>query len=226
MSLNTLINIVSGFCKTVMDSFTANDGANALQIEGISFSQNVNFAYFDKILESIFNIKTVGSIISAFFTKLVVGALLLVVFLYFLVKTIFKLLITYILNWLQIILALSLGPIFFLFLLFSRTKSFFTKWLAFIFARGLDIVILLALTFPFLSVIYNDLLQLIGQQACLRAIGPSFLRIGVWFQGDSVNDNLNNFFGYMFALARDIALVYMVNLIASYAPKISGKIIN
>ncbi len=224
--LNTLINIVSGFCKTVMDSFTANDGANALQIEGISFSQNVNFAYFDKILESIFNIKTVGSIISAFFTKLVVGALLLVVFLYFLVKTIFKLLITYILNWLQIILALSLGPIFFLFLLFSRTKSFFTKWLAFIFARGLDIVILLALTFPFLSVIYNDLLQLIGQPACLRAIGPSFLRIGVWFQGDSVNDDLNNFFGYMFVLARDIALVYMVNLIASYAPKISGKIIN
>jgi len=224
--LNTLTNIVSGLSQQVIKGFTANDGADALQREGISFSQNVNFAYFDKILESIFNIRTVGSIISAFFTKLVVGALLLVVFLYFLVKTIFKLLITYILNWLQIILALSLGPIFFLFLLFSRTKSFFTKWLAFIFARGLDIVILLALTFPFLSVIYDDLLQLIGQTACLKAIGPSFLRIGVWFQGDSVNDEINNFFGYMFALARDIALVYMVNLIASYAPKISGKIIN
>jgi type IV secretory pathway VirB6-like protein len=218
--LNDLIAIITNFC-TALNL----DSASAMQTE-VSLSNNVNFAYFDKILEKIFSIKTVGAIVSAIFTKWLIGAVLLVVFLYFLVKTIFKLLVTYILNWLQIILALSLGPIFFLFLLFSKTKGFFTKWIAFTFARALDIVILVALTFPFIGIIYVDLLAIIGEESCLRAIGPSFLRLEVWIQNDNPNSDLNNFFSYIFALAKDIALVYMINLIASYAPEISGKIIN
>ena len=219
--LNSLVHIVAGFCEKFTDTI---NGAGGLQREDISFSQNVNFVYFDKILENIFSIKTVGAIVSAIFTKWLVGAVLLVVFLYFVVKTVFKLLITYILNWLQIILALSIGPIFFLFLLFSKTKGFFTKWVAFTFARGLDVVILFALTFPFLNIIYTDLLSIINQDSCLRSIGPSFLKINIWLQGD--NDVNTNFFDYIFVLARGIALVYMTNLIASYAPQISGKIIN
>ncbi len=218
--LNSLIEIITNFSRTLNL-----DGASSMQTE-VSFSSNVNFAYFDKILEKIFSIKTVGAIISAIFTKWLIGGMLLGVFLYFLVKTIFKLLMTYILNWLQIILVLGLGPIFFLFLLFSKTKGFFTKWLAFVFARALDIVILIMLTFPFISILYADLLGFIGGESCLRPIGPSFLKTTIWIQNDNVDEELNNFFGYIFALVKSIALVYMTSLIASYAPKISGAIIN
>ena len=218
--LNYLLEIVTNFSKAF--NF---DGTSRMLTE-VSLSSNVNFAYFDKILEKIFSIKTLGAIVSAVFTKWLIGAVLLIVLLYFLVKTIFKLLMTYILNWLQILLALSLGPIFFLFLLFSKTKGFFTKWIAFTFARALDIVILVALTFPFISIVYTDLLAILGEHSCLRPIGPSFLKIAVWIQGDNSEENLNNFFGYIFALARAIALVYITSLIASYAPEISGKIIN
>ena len=183
----------------------------------------INFAYIDKIVYMIMNQKTAQLFFAKIFSEMVIGALIFALMIYFLSKTLLRAIMLFGLSWLQIFLALATGPIFFIALLFARTKELFRKWLAFIVSRGLEIVLLMLFTAPFFHIIFQKLSEMYDISMCKIAIGPSFARILIPFvQSDNVKvpffQTITNSFSICF-------VAYIISVLMTLASNIATRLI-
>ncbi len=150
------------------------------------------FSYVDKIIKKLLSNGTSKKILGLFFTAKdssaggdfrFLFALIYVPVIYglilFFIWTMLSVATVYLINVLKILFALSLGPIFMCFMLFSKTQDMFKKWIAFMGARSLEIVFLFIILYNFLELINRAFTDMLFFSACTNVYNVGLFSIKV-----------------------------------------------
>jgi len=138
------------------------------QVNNGSFSSAYLFYFVDILIKNFFN-STITDKIWSLFLHDFLGLAKIVALYYVIIYFIFSVIdlsFPYIIMFIQVVLALSVGPIFILLLLFEKTKYIFKNWITFLGGRLLNMLFLFVLLFGFAGVISSQFARLLKFGAC------------------------------------------------------------
>lgn len=144
-------------------------------------SSATRFAYIDLIIKKLMSMATAKKIAALFFSDFF--GLFYMVMIYFVIFVFIAVMLIvatiYVTNLMKLIFVLSIGPIFIVFTLFTRTASYFNNWLGYIAGRSFEMIILFIVLYLFVTIIDKNFTEMLLYRVCSEpwGIGPLKLTI-------------------------------------------------
>ena len=128
----------------------------------------------------------------------------------------------YLVTMLKMIFVLSLGPIFIIFMLFSKTNDMFKSWLSFLGSRALEMALLFLILSPFLITIDKFFTDLFYYKVCgmQKGIPPVYLYI---MQTQGLDRSL---FEWLIMIVKIAGLIFIMQQVIDRASSIAGTLIS
>jgi type IV secretory pathway VirB6-like protein len=128
----------------------------------------------------------------------------------------------YLVTMLKMIFVLSLGPIFIIFLLFSKTNDMFKSWLSFLGSRALEMALLFLILSPFLITIDKFFTDLFYYKVCgmQKGIPPVYLYI---MQTQGLDRSL---FEWLIMIVKIAGLIFIMQQVIDRVSYIAGTLIS
>jgi len=228
--------IVVGFFKDGMDAVVAmmmnlsdsNQEPSSMTIvaqmdRATSVSNSTRFSYVDNILKKLFSVAVAKKIFSLMFSTglgliyiLAIYALIGFFLYVMLLAAVF-----YVINLIKLIFALSLGPIFICFSLFSHTQEMFKNWLSFLGTRSLEIVFIFTILYYFISLIDRNFTALLSYQTCVKSYNIGLF--SVKFMQSTIDRSIAEWMTFFFTIG---GLIFMMKIVFDKLPNVCGALIS
>ncbi len=134
------------------------------------------FAYVDLIIKKLMSEATAKKIASLFFSDFFgffyMIMIYAVIFMFIAVTLIIATI--YITNLIKLVFVLSIGPIFIVFTLFTKTAGYFNNWIGYVAGRSFEMIVLFIILYLFVTIIDKNFTEMLLYRACglLWGIGP------------------------------------------------------
>lgn len=229
-------NIVVSFFKDGMDyvvgmimdlqdaKFDATTMIKIAQMDrAVDVSHSTRFSYVDLIIKNLLSEATTkkvfGLFLGSIFGILYIVAIYALIF--FFIYVMLFIASMYIANLVKLIFVLSLGPIFMVFSLFTRTQQMFKNWIGFLGGRSMEIIVLFTILYLFLTLIDKSFTDLLFFRSCAVDKGIGFIKLVVW-----IAETDRSFINWMFKLIGVGALIFITNLVIQKVPDVVGSIVS
>ncbi len=198
-------------------------------------SMGSKFAYIDVLIRQLFSEDVTKKIWSLFLYTLLgflyIACIYLLVFYFIYVMSIVA--FVYCVTLTKMIIALSLGPIFIVFILFRQTNEYFKKWITFLAARSLEVVILFLIVFILITLIGRKFTELLTYGACIQEWDLWLFKLKFFIADsvDTVEEGVPTGQGretrdWMIMFANLALILYMTKLIVMQIPQLAGKLVS
>jgi type IV secretory pathway VirB6-like protein len=129
---------------------------------------------------------------------------------------------TYLVTMIKMVFVLSLGPIFIIFALFSKTNDMFKQWVAFLGSRALEMALLFLILSPFLITIDRFFTDLFYYKVCgvQKGIPPVYLYV---LQTIDLNRSL---FEWIVKLLKIAGVIFIMHQVIGKVSEIAGYLIS
>jgi type IV secretory pathway VirB6-like protein len=180
------------------------------------------FSYIDTMIKSLFSLNVTKKIWGLAFESIfgIIYIIAIYALILFFIYVMLTALTAYALALVKIIFALSLGPIFFAFLLFSQTSSMLNKWIAFLGGKALEIVILFMILYIFIALIDQKFTNMLSYRVC-----ADYIRLGLFSIPYLKAYSHRSFLDWMNILLVLTALIFILKMIMDQIPEIAAKLI-
>lgn len=160
-SMDYVISIFMNASDSALD--TSSLVINAQMDRASDISNSTRFSYVDVLLRKLYSAgvakKVLGLVFGDFFGFIYAPVIYLLIFGFTYVMVFAALM--YVKMIIGLVFALCLGPIFMMFILFSKTQNIFKRWLAYVASQSLQIIGLFLIVYMFAVIIdraFNDML--------------------------------------------------------------------
>ncbi len=219
------MDYVVGMMMDLQDAkFDATSMVKIAQMDrAVDVSNSTRFSYVDLIIKNLMSEATTKKIFGLFFTTIFgtiyIAAIYALIF--FFIYVMLFVASMYIANLVKIVFVLSLGPIFMVFSLFTRTQQMFKNWLGFLGGRSLEVIMLFTILYLFLTLIDRAFTDMLFYRTCAinKGIGP--VKLILW-----IAEVDRSFIEWVFKFFGVGALIFITNLVIQKVPDVAGSIIS
>lgn len=186
-------------------------------------SAATRFSYPDLVIKNLMSEAVTKKIFGLFFQS-IFGFLYIPIMYVLIFSFIYVMLYVasmYIVNLIKIIFVLSLGPIFMVFTLFSKTAGMFKNWLSFLGARSLEIIVIFIVLYMFLTILDKNFTDLLYYRVCGETHNLGFFSITILMA-----DIDRSFLTWMSKFIATGGLIFICYLIIQKVPNVAGSIIS
>ena len=127
----------------------------------------------------------------------------------------------YLINVLKIVFALSLGPLFIVFVLFGQTSQMFKNWISFLAGRSMEIVIMFLVLFNFVVILNITFVEMLSYSTCVETLDLIVFKIP--YLKSYINRSLMEWVVYFMKI---LGLSFMTYLVLEKVGEISGQLIS
>ncbi len=228
--------IVVGFFKDsmdymvamIMDMYDAEIGQTSMikiaQMDRAADASNATrFSYVDLVIKNLMSSAVTKKIFGLFFNS-IFGFLYIPIIYALIFSFIYVMLYIasmYAVNLIKLIFVLSLGPIFMIFTLFSKTTGMFKNWLAFLGARSLEVIVLFLVLYMFLAVLDKSFTDLLFYRTCGESHSLGLFSIVILMA-----DVDRSFFEWMAKFIGVGGLLFITYMIIQKVPSVAGSLIS
>jgi len=213
---------------TLMDMYDSNIGQTSMikiaQMDRVrDASQATRFSYPDLIIKSLMSSAVTKKIFGLFFQS-IFGFLyipLIYVLIFSFIYVMLYVASMYIVNLIKIIFVLSLGPIFMVFTLFSKTAGMFKNWLSFLGSRALEIIVIFLVLYMFLTILDKNFTDLLYYRVCGETKSLGFFTMTIL-----ISDIDRSFVTWMSKFIATGGLIFICYLIIQKVPSVTGSIVS
>ncbi len=186
-------------------------------------SKATRFSYIDNMIKDLLSVAVSKKVLGLFFVDIFGFIYILCIYalIFFFIYVMAVAAINYLVNFMKIIFVLSLGPLFIVLSLFSKTSDIFKNWVSFLGSRALEIIFLFAVLYPFLTIINKYFTDMFYYRACGVNKGIGVVKMIVYYA--EVNRSLPEWFMSFFMIAGLLAITL---LIIQKMPEVSGYLIS
>jgi type IV secretory pathway VirB6-like protein len=187
-----------------------------------SYSSSTRFSYVDLVIKNLMSMAVTKKIFGLFFQS-IFGFLyipLIYALIFGFIYVMLYIASMYVVNLIKIIFVLSLGPIFMVFTLFTKTSGMFKNWLAFLGARALEIMVIFFVLYMFLTILDKNFTDLLYYRVCGENKG-----LGLFSFIILMADVDRSFMTWMAKFITIGGLLFICYLIIQKIPNVAGSII-
>ena len=193
-------------------------------------SSATRFSYVDTIIRNLMSSATAkkiaGLLFSDFFGILYIPAIYALIFAFIVVMLIIAR--NYAILLIKLIFVLSIGPIFMVFTLFSKTSGYFRNWLGYVAGRSFEMIILFIVLYLFLTLIDKNFTEMLYYRVCGEKWGIGPVRITI-LKTSELNRSLGEWLMYFTTISGLLFVMYDImdrlpNVVSAlFALKIGGE---
>lgn len=172
--MDNLISMILGYSDASYMSGGRNGGPSDIIVAQMTRSSGESFAtrfsFVDTIFDKLFSEGATAKIFGLFFADIFGWLYIILIYglIFFFLYVMLKAAFFYITNLMNIIFGIAIGPIFFVLLLFEKTKGFFKRWISFVATSSLNVMLLFMVLYNFLLVIDSNFTQLLSYRVCYK----------------------------------------------------------
>ena len=185
-------------------------------------SSATRFAYIDLIIKKLMSMATAKKIAALFFSDFFglfyMVMIYVVIFVFIAVMLIVATI--YVTNLIKLIFVLSIGPIFIVFTLFTRTASYFNNWLGYIAGRSFEMIILFIVLYLFVTIIDKNFTEMLSYRVCSEPWGIGPLKLTIL---KTVNFN-RDFPQWLLYFAAIGGLIWVMNDLIDKLPNVTAAL--
>ena len=195
---------------------------------GIDGSNATRFSYPDLIMKKLLSESVIKKLLAIFgdgFKSAINGIIIFILTYGLIFYFLYVMLIiasTYLVTMIKMVFVLSLGPIFIIFALFSKTNDMFKSWVAFLGSRALEMALLFLILSPFLITIDRFFTDLFYYKVCgvQKGIPPVYLYV---LQTIDLNRSL---FEWIVKLLKIAGVIFIMHQVIGKVSEIAGYLIS
>ncbi len=139
-------------------------------------SSATRFAYVDLIIKKLMSEATAKKIAALFFSDFFGFFYMIVIYaiIFMFIAVMLFIATIYITNLIKLIFVLSIGPIFIVFTLFTKTAGYFNNWIGYVAGRSFEMIVLFIVLYLFVTIIDKNFTEMLLYRACTQGllIGP------------------------------------------------------
>ena len=139
-------------------------------------SSATRFAYVDLIIKKLMSEAVAKKIAALFFSDFFGFFYMVMIYavIFMFIAVMLFIATIYITNLIKLIFVLSIGPIFIVFTLFTKTASYFNNWIGYVAGRSFEMIVLFIILYLFVTIIDKNFTEMLLYRACtqLWVIGP------------------------------------------------------
>lgn len=219
------MDYVVGMILDLQDAqFDATSMIKIAQMEReIDASNGTRFSYVDLIIKNMFSSATTKKIWGLFFESIFGFLYIPIIYalIFFFIYVMLYVASMYVSNLIKIIFVLSLGPIFMVFTLFSKTSQMFKNWLGYLGGRSLEVIIIFITLYLFVTLIDKAFTDLLYYRVCGENKGIWFIKIVILLaQVD------RSFVDWLFKFINVGGLIYITYLVIQKVPNLSSSLVS
>jgi type IV secretory pathway VirB6-like protein len=218
------MNYVVGMVMSLQDSnIDPTSMITVAQIDrAVDASSATRFSYVDAIIKNLMSSGVTKKIWGLFFES-IFGIIYIPAIYALIFGFIYAMLYVasmYISNLIKIIFVISLGPIFIVFTLFSKTEQMFKNWLAFLAGRSFEIIMIFTTLYFFVNLLDRAFIDMLYYGVCgvNKGIGPVAMVVLISESGRDITD----WGGKIFAVA---GLVIITLIVMKQIPALVSAIV-
>ena len=193
-------------------------------------SSATRFAYVDLIIKKLMSEATAKKIAALFFSDFFGFFYMIVIYaiIFMFIAVMLFIATIYITNLIKLIFVLSIGPIFIVFTLFTKTAGYFNNWIGYVAGRSFEMIVLFIVLYLFVTIIDKNFTEMLLYRACGESwgIGPLKMTILKTFDFER---SFPEWLTYFAAIAGLLFVMYdlidkLPNVVAAlFSLKISGN---
>jgi type IV secretory pathway VirB6-like protein len=189
----------------------------------VDISNATRFSYVDLIIKNLMSDGTTKKIWGLFFNS--IFGFLYIPLIYALIFAFIYVMLyvasMYVSNMIKIVFVLSMGPIFMVFTLFSKTSQMFKNWLGFLGGRSLEVIVIFTVLYLFLMMIDKAFTDMLFYRVCAENKGIGFIKLIIL-----VAQVDRSFVEWIFKFIGIGALLFITYMVIEKVPSVSGSIIS
>ncbi len=139
-------------------------------------SSATRFAYVDLIIKKLMSEATAKKIAALFFSDFFGFFYMIMIYavIFMFIAVMLFIATIYITNLIKLIFVLSIGPIFIVFTLFTKTAGYFNNWIGYVAGRSFEMIVLFIVLYLFVTIIDKNFTEMLLYRACTQGllIGP------------------------------------------------------
>jgi hypothetical protein len=139
-------------------------------------SSATRFAYVDLIIKKLMSEATAKKIAALFFSDFFGFFYMIMIYavIFMFIAVMLFIATIYITNLIKLIFVLSIGPIFIVFTLFTKTAGYFNNWIGYVAGRSFEMIVLFIILYLFVTIIDKNFTEMLLYRACVLSwgIGP------------------------------------------------------
>ncbi len=193
-------------------------------------SSATRFAYVDLIIKKLMSEATAKKIAALFFSDFFGFFYMIMIYavIFMFIAVMLFIATIYITNLIKLIFVLSIGPIFIVFTLFTKTAGYFNNWIGYVAGRSFEMIVLFIILYLFVTIIDKNFTEMLYYRACGLSWGIGPLNMTILKTVD-FERGFPEWLTYFAAIAGLLFVVYdlidkLPNIVAAlFSLKISGN---